>query len=115
MELLIENGVDVERGLELLGDVDTYNEMLAEFILEIDEKIIQLNQYHEQADLENYTILVHALKSEAKYFGFTKLAEMLYNHEMESKNANNNFVNNNFSQLMTEIKKTAAVVREYGQ
>ena len=35
--------------------------------------------------MSNYAILVHSLKSDAKYLGFTKLAELAYNHELKVK------------------------------
>ena len=42
--------------------------------------------------MKNYAIFAHSLKSDAKYFGFTKLAELAYNHEMASKQENIDFV-----------------------
>ena len=38
--------------------------------------------------MADYAILVHALKSDSKYLGFTSLAEIAYEHELASK-ANN--------------------------
>ena len=38
IEYLKENGVDVDRGLELLGDIDTYNDILKEFITNNEER-----------------------------------------------------------------------------
>ena len=36
---LEENGVNVEAGLELLGDMDMYNETMNDFLSEINEKM----------------------------------------------------------------------------
>lgn len=36
---LEENGVDVNAGLELLGDMDMYNETMGDFLEEINEKL----------------------------------------------------------------------------
>ncbi len=112
-QILIDNGVDVKKGLELLGDIYTYNEMLDEFMAEIGGKMIQLKEYYEKVDLDNYAILVHALKSEVKYFGFDRLAEILYQHETESKRGNIGFVHTNYDKLIEEIKKTIVLVKEY--
>lgn len=35
--------------------------------------------------MANYAIEVHALKSDSKYFGFTRLAELALDQEMKSK------------------------------
>ena len=43
--------------------------------------------------MANYAILVHSLKSDSKYLGFTTLAELSYNHEMASKAGDAEFVN----------------------
>ena len=39
---LEENGVDVNAGLELLGDMDMYNETMGDFLEEINEKLPKL-------------------------------------------------------------------------
>ena len=38
---LKENGVDVEKGLELLGDMDMYNETCEDFLNEMQEVVYQ--------------------------------------------------------------------------
>ena len=45
-----------------------------------------LNKYKEAGDAYNYAIYAHSLKSDARYLGFTHLAEMALNHEMAGKN-----------------------------
>ena len=76
------NGVDVNAGLELLGDMDMYNETMGDFLEEINEKLPKLVEYKNNNDMPNYAIIVHSIKSDSKYLGFTKLAELAYNHEM---------------------------------
>ncbi len=112
-ELLVENGIDVAKGIELLGDIETYNEILDEFMLEVNQKIEHLRNYRSQSDMVNYAILVHALKSELKYLGFTKLADILYQHELESKNSNTLYVNSNFDLLVSEIEKAICLIKQY--
>jgi len=57
---LEENGVDVEKGLELLGDMDMYNETMEDFLNEINEKYPKAKEYKEAGDMPNYAILVHS-------------------------------------------------------
>ena len=112
-EFLESNGVDVERGLELLGDMGMYDTTMEDFYQEIDTKLEKINMYKEQRDMPNYAILVHSLKSDSKYLGFMKLAELAYNHEMASKENNQAFVDENYNELMDEAMRIYNVVKKY--
>ena len=84
-KILIENGVNLEKSLELFGDIATYNDNLDEFLDGIEKLIQDIENYKTQKDMANYAILVHSLKSDAKYYGFEKLAELALDHELKSK------------------------------
>jgi len=111
--LLTSNGVDINTSLELFGDMETYNETLEDFLNSVDEKINDIKKYKELSDMPNYAILVHSLKSDARYLGFTKLAELSYNHEMESKKNNVNYVYDHYDELMTEANRIINLVKRY--
>ncbi len=113
INFLISNGVDVNSSLELFGDVNIYNETLEDFLNTIDNKLSDIKKYKEESDMKNYAILVHSLKSDSKYLGFTKLAELAYNHEMESKANNNLYVYDNYDELVQETNKMVDLVRSY--
>ena len=53
-EFLKQNGVDVEKSLELFGDMDTYNETIKEFQVGIPKKIAEIEKYYNEKDMENY-------------------------------------------------------------
>ena len=93
--------------------METYNETLQTFLNDIDAKIENLKNYKEVADTANYAILVHSLKSDAKYFGFDKLAQLSYDHEMESKANHIYYVYEHFDELMSELYRVLNVVRMY--
>lgn len=113
VNLLISNGVNVQKSLELFGDMETYNMTLNDFLSEIDSKLAKIKLYKEQSDMANYAILVHSLKSDSKYFGFEKLAELAYNHEMESKANNMYYVTDHYEELMEEANRILRVVKQY--
>ena len=113
INLLIENDVDVEKGIQLLGDVETYNEMLKDFLAEAQKKINKINTYLEEKDMSNYAILAHSFKTDAKYFGFTKLSDISYKHEMESKRGNIEYISNNFAELSTELNRISTLLNRY--
>ncbi len=111
--LLIQNGVDVDKSLELFGDMSMYDESLGDFIAEIGNKLYKIGHFKEMGDMPNYAILTHSLKTDAKYFGFVKLAELSYAHELQSKENNVVFVNENYNSLMEEANKIVALVKQY--
>lgn len=113
VNILIEAGVDVKKSLELFGDMETYNETLETFLQEVEPKLKKLQEYKEIGDMANYAIQVHSLKSDARYFGFTTLADLAYKHEMESKANNMYFVTSNFEDLMQEASKIINLVKKY--
>ena len=113
VNLLISNGVDINSSLELFGDMETYNETLEDFLASAEEKLQQIKTNKQNSDMPNYAILVHSLKSDSKYLGFTKLAELSYQHEMESKANNFNYVYDNYNELMTEANRIVNLVKQY--
>ena len=110
---LLENDVDYKKGVELLGDLETYNDMLYDWFKESQNKFEQLKLFKLRHDMPNYAIAVHALKSDSKYFGFDKLAELSYNHEMKSKENDQEYVLNNFHELELEFFRISNVVETY--
>ncbi len=110
---LKNNGIDVDHGLELLGDIDMYNDTLKSFLDEIDDRINKLKLYKDTNNMKDYAINVHSLKSDSKYLGFMKLADIAYEHEMKSKENDSKFVNDNYEVLMTELNRVLDITRKY--
>ena len=63
--------------------------------------------------MPNYAILVHAMKSDSKYLGFTKLAELSFNHEMASKGNDKKYVDDNYEELMNEANRIISLIKKY--
>lgn len=112
-KILIDNGVDLNKSLELFGDIATYNDNLDEFLDGVESRLGDLKKYKENGDMANYAIIVHSIKSDARYFGFTHLADLAYNHEMKSKENDMYYVTDNFDELMNEISKITNLVKQY--
>lgn len=113
INILISNGVDVNGGLELLGDIEMYNETLEDFVTESEERLPKMEEYKNNDDMENYAILVHAMKSDSKYLGFTKLIDLSYQHELQAKENNKVFVNEHYNELITEANHILEVINNY--
>lgn len=111
--ILTMNGVDVNKGLELLGDMTMYDSILNDFIDGYDERMKKIETYRLNNDMPNYAIEVHSLKSDSKYLGFMTLADLAYKHEMASKAGDLTSVNNHYQELITEAGRIIAVAKKY--
>lgn len=110
---LIQNGVDVDKSLELFGDIEMYNESMNDFLTDASSKLEKLKEFKAKGDMANYAIEVHALKSDAKYFGFTKLAELAYDQELKSKENNMYYISEHFDELEQETIKSLNIAKVY--
>ena len=113
INILTSNGIDVNSSLELFGTIDTYNDTVGEFLLSAKEKIVLLEDYKNRKDMSNYAIYAHSLKSDARYFGFTNLGEIAYQHELKSKEGDITFIINHFQELQNEVKKSISILEKY--
>lgn len=105
--------VDLDSAITLLGDMEMYNDTLRDFYDNLDSRIEKITSLKANYDMANYAIEVHALKSDCKYLGFTKLAEIFLDHELKSKENDTDYINNNFQILVAEIDKWRSIIREY--
>lgn len=113
VNILIENGANVKKALELFGDMETYDVTLETFLQEVPSKLDKIKACKEIGDMANYAILVHSLKSDARYFGFEVLGELAYDHELKSKENDMYYVTEHFDELMTEAKRVVNLVKKY--
>ena len=112
-DYLKENGIDVNKGLELLEDIELYNDTFDNFIIEAKDRIKKLDQFKEIKDMANYAILAHATKSDAKYLGCSKLADIAYTHELKSKENNYDYIQNHYNEFVNEINKVIEIGKKY--
>lgn len=113
INFLTSNGVDIKSSLELFGDIDTYNKTLGEFIFSAPEKLQKLENYKNNKDMGNYTIYVHSLMSDSKYFGFNELSVVASNHEVKSRMGDVLYIQQNFPSLQTAVGNAVAIANEY--
>lgn len=113
IDILKNNNVQVDASLDFWGDIDSYNENLKEYKDSLNDKLSNLEYYKNQNDFENYGILAHSTKSEAKYLGFMNEAEIFLQHEMAGKESNKDFIDTHFEELKQTIKKINNVLEEY--
>ena len=110
---LEKKGVDVNHALELLGDMEMYNMTISDFMKEVEDKWGRIVEYRDNNNMPDYAIEVHSLKSDCKYLGFMKLADIAYQHELKSKENDLFFVQDHFAELEEEYKKVLEIAKEY--
>lgn len=113
ISLLKNNGIDVDSALELLGDMEMYEETLNDFLEVSDERMPKLNECVKNNDMQNYAIQVHAMKSDSKYLGFTTLAEMALEHQLKSEANDIDYVTKHYDELVKEANRILGIVNQY--
>lgn len=112
-DVLVSNGVNVEKSLSILGDISLFNDTMDTFIKESDDKLRKLISFKEANDMANYAVLVRSLKSESIYLGFEKLAFLSFQHESALETNNVQFVITNFNELINEFNRIIFVCKQY--
>ena len=110
---LKNNGVDIEKSLEILGDIKMYNMTMSDFLLSVGPRRARLIEFKDKNDMKNYAIDVHSLKSDSKYLGFNTLAQICSEHEIKSKENDAKFIWDDFPRLEEELNKVLTIVNEY--
>ena len=90
-----------------------YNETLETFIEESKSRIPRIEKNKQENNMKDYSIDVHAMKSDSKYLGFKKLAELSLNHEMKSKENDINYINEHYQELIDEYNRINKVIQNY--
>ena len=110
-KILEDANIDYKVGLESFGSMEMYKEMLNDWFKEIDEKWNRIVSNKE--NMKEYSVDVHSLKSDSKYFGFTELAKLSLDHELKSKDGDKEYVKKHFDELENEYKRIIDVVSKY--
>jgi len=110
---LIENGVNYNSALELLGDKEMYDETLKDFLSSIDEKLNKMEEYKNSEDSKEYSVLAHSLKSDSKYLGFDKLSEIALEHELKGKDNDIEYIKKNYDALKQETIRIINIIKTY--
>ena len=113
VNFLVSNGVNVEKSLELFGDMEMYDATLNDFLEDVDKRLASLKKFREIGDMPNYAIEVHALKSDARYLGFVALADLAYQFELKSKANDVMYVYENYKTLLEEANRCENIARKY--
>ncbi len=113
VEFLKSMGVDADTAISNMIDFETYDEMLNEFYDGINGELQKIDNFKNANDMANYAILVHAMKSNARSFGFMKLGDISYAHEMASKANDVTYVNEHYNEFLQAVKEVYNIITKY--
>lgn len=112
---LKQAGVDVEAGMEFTGKDEKYLSAIQRFYKSYEGNSAKIKQYFEEKDLMNYSITVHAIKSNAKMIGAKALSELALELELASKNSEVETVDAKTDNFLAEYKKLIDLLQKYGE
>lgn len=111
-ELLTSVGLDLKKAYEFFMDIDTLIPQLKEYLTESVENKSTMEESYNKKDDINYEIVVHKLKSESRMLGLTDLGEMFYNHELAAKRKDWDYINKEYTSLISEYDKVLNVLKK---
>ena len=110
---LMEARIDVAKGLELLGDIDTYNDTAKDYVSGLESRMNKMRELKNQKDMANYAVEVHSLKSDSKYLGCKELADIAFEEEVKSKSGDAEFITSDFARLEQEVNRVREILQKY--
>ncbi len=84
------------------GSLGQFHWLLMVFAKNFGNKFRTMLTYYQEADMENYTIEVHALKSNAKTLGADTLYQLAWEHEQQSRAGNWDYIQEHWDELCQE-------------
>jgi len=64
--------------------------------------------------MSDYSIIVHVVKSDCKYFVIMTLAELAYQHELKGKDKDIiDFISKNYKKLINMVRDYVTICKEY--
>ena len=98
-------GLDINQGIDICGDMTTYIEALEEFTNSSMDFIKEVQSYMDAGDIEDCTIKFHSLKSTAKLIGAKELSQEALKLEEAGNKNNVDYIHQNAGKAL----------RDYGQ
>ncbi|MGN0166815.1 MAG: response regulator [Acetatifactor sp.] len=111
MSRLENAGIRTRSGIQYCrGDREFYVELLLKFAKDAGRKETEIESFFGREDLENYGILVHALKSTAKMIGADALSEMARKSEEAAKKQDADYIREHHEELLNRYRELSLLI-----
>ena len=108
-----EYGIYIKNALFNLGDNWKLYLDIVEIFIEDKETRAQLKQFIADGNAQDYGILVHSLKGDARMLGAESLGNVAYEHEMQSKAGNMKYVEEHWDELVECWDRVLTGLKEF--
>ncbi len=112
---LEDNEVDVKSGIEYTGGKEKYLSALKRYYQNYEDNREKLEKLWADRDMENYTIQVHALKSNSRMVGANDLADAFEGLEAAAGEGNASFIDENFVMTIEKYSQFAELIKPIGE
>lgn len=106
-------GLDVDAALRYTGDSDKYILGLSRFYNAYDNNSAKIKGYYDDKDYENYSILVHSLKSNARMIGALDLGDMCEKLQYASADNDVDVVDMYHDVMMLKYQELRDIIKPY--
>ena len=111
--LLRRVGIIPEVGLQYCRkDKNLYGSLLREYANNAEEKVRELEKFHNAKDWKNYSILVHSLKSSSKMIGASALSDIAAKLEKAADEGRQSEIGFNHDLLLEHYADAVGAIRE---
>lgn len=105
-------GFDTDKAMVFThNDADFYRTILTVFASEYEERYAKLNEYYRAKNWKDYSILIHAIKSNATTIGAMSLAEKAALMEQATKNGEEVTISNEHENALAIYSDAALIVK----
>lgn len=111
-EELTINDLDTEKGILYCGGKEGYLKVLKAYSRSGEENRTQVERLYKEQDWDNYTIMVHGIKSSMLSIGATKLSELAKQLELAGKKGNLAYILAHHGAMVAEYKRVMKALRE---
>ncbi len=106
-------GININKCLEILGNIDLYNETIKDFMDTVSNKINNMTSNLEEGKLNEYSIDLLSLKSDARYLGFDEISRVIADIEPFTIKKDIESVKKEHPNLVTQVNAYVGVARLY--
>ncbi len=106
-------GLDYKKALKALGSAELYSTIVREYYRTGDDRYNEIKILFDNEDWYDYTIKVHALKSNSKQIGAYELGELAQKIEKAAQNKDYDTIYENNDKLLNEFRKILDTLSKY--
>ena len=112
---LVKGGISVNDGLNYTGTNEKYVSALQRYFKNYDANSVSVRELLAAGDIENFTVKVHALKSNSRMIGAEDLAVMLEELEFAGKSGDVAFIAEKMPEAMKTYGRIIDIIRPFGE